>query len=56
MLMKKIFTLIVLAAALSMPAQAQVKMELKNNKICHAFHFFLICQEVMGPDAMVFVF
>ena len=30
---------------------------LEPKKICHCFHFSLsICYEVMGPDAMVFVF
>ena len=29
----------------------------QENKICHCFHFFpSICQEVMVPDAMIFVF
>ena len=29
----------------------------QENKICHCFHVFLsICHEVMGPDAMIFVF
>ena len=28
-----------------------------QNKICHSFHFSpSICHEVMGPDAMIFVF
>ena len=28
-----------------------------ENKICHCFHFPpSICREVMGPDAMIFVF
>ena len=26
------------------------------SKISHCFHFFLICHEVMGPDAMILVF
>ena len=29
----------------------------QENKMCHCFHLFLsICHEVMGPDAMIFVF
>ena len=30
----------------------------QENKICHCFHFFpsSICHEVMGPDAMIFIF
>ena len=27
-----------------------------KNKVCHCFHCFSICHEVMGPDAMIFVF
>ena len=27
----------------------------QENKICHCFHFFPICHEVMGPDAMILV-
>ena len=25
-------------------------------KACHYFHFFPVCHEVMGPDAMIFAF
>ena len=29
----------------------------QENKICHCFHFYpSICHEVMGPDALIFVF
>ena len=28
----------------------------QENKVCHCFHFFPICHEVMGPDALIFVF
>ena len=28
----------------------------QENKICHGYHFFPVCHEVMGPDAMAFVF
>ena len=29
----------------------------QENKICHCFHFSpSICHEVLGPDAMIFVF
>ena len=29
----------------------------QENKVCHYFHLFPIyCHEVMGPDAMIFVF
>ena len=28
----------------------------QEKKICHCFHFFPICLEVMGPDAMILVF
>ena len=30
----------------------------QENKVCHCFHFFYpsVCHEVMGPDAMIFVF
>ena len=29
----------------------------QENKICHCFHFpSSICHEVMGPDAMIFIF
>jgi len=29
----------------------------KEKKICHCFHFFLIClHKVMGPDTMIFIF
>ena len=31
----------------------------QENKICHCFHFspfYNVCHEVMGPDAMIFVF
>ena len=29
----------------------------QENKICHCFHFYpSICHEVMGLDAMIFVF
>ena len=27
-----------------------------KNKVCHCFSCFPICHEVMGPDAMIFVF
>ena len=27
-----------------------------ENKICHCFHFFPICHEVMGLNAMILVF
>ena len=27
-----------------------------KNKVCHCFHCFPICHEVMGPDAMILVF
>ena len=27
-----------------------------KNKVCHGFHCFPICHEVMGPDAMILVF
>ena len=27
-----------------------------ENKVCHCFHCFSICHEVMGPDAMILVF
>ena len=27
-----------------------------KNKVCHCFHCFSICPEVMGPDAMILVF
>ena len=27
----------------------------QENKACHWFHFFPICHEVMGPDAMILV-
>ena len=27
-----------------------------QNKICHFFHSFPICHQVMGPDVMIFVF
>ena len=30
--------------------------EPKKGKVCHCFHCFSICHEVMGPDAMIFVF
>ena len=28
----------------------------QEDKICHCFHFFSICNEVMGADAMILVF
>ena len=28
----------------------------QENKFCHCFHYFPICHEVMGPDAMILVF
>ena len=28
----------------------------QEEKICHCFHFFPICHEVIGPDAMILVF
>ena len=28
----------------------------RENKVCHCFHFSPICHEVMEPDAMIFVF
>ena len=28
----------------------------QENKVCHCFHCFPICHEVMGPDAMILVF
>ena len=28
----------------------------QENIVCHRFHFFPICHEVMGPDAMILVF
>ena len=28
----------------------------QGKKVCHCFHCFPICLEVMGPDAMIFVF
>ena len=28
----------------------------QENSVCHCFHFFRICHEVMGPDALIFVF
>ena len=28
----------------------------EENKICHCFHFFSICHEVMGPDARILLF
>ena len=28
----------------------------QENKVCHCFHCFPICHEVMGPDAVIFVF
>ena len=27
-----------------------------QNKVCNCFHCFSICHEMMGPDAMIFVF
>ena len=30
--------------------------EAQENKVCHCFHCFPICHEVMGPDAMILVF
>ena len=27
-----------------------------QNKVCHCFHCFLICHEMIGPDAMIFIF
>ena len=28
----------------------------QENKVCHCFHCFSVCREVMGLDAMIFVF
>ena len=28
----------------------------QENKLCHCFHWFSICHEVMGPDVMIFTF
>ena len=28
----------------------------QENKVCHCFHFFPICHELMGLDAMILVF
>ena len=28
----------------------------QKNKVCHCFHYFSICHEVMGPDAMIWGF
>ena len=28
----------------------------QENKVCHCFHFFPICHEVMGLDAMILAF
>ena len=28
----------------------------QENKVCHCFHFSPFCHEVMGPDAMIFIF
>ena len=28
----------------------------QENKVCHCFHCFPICHEMMGPDAMILVF
>ena len=28
----------------------------QENKLYHCFHFPPICHEVMGPDAMIFIF
>ena len=28
----------------------------QENKICHCLHFFPICLEILGPDAMILVF
>ena len=33
-----------------------VILEPPQNKVCHCFHCFPICHEVMGPDAMILVF
>ena len=33
-----------------------VILESPQNKVCHCFHCFSICHEVMGPDAMILVF
>ena len=27
----------------------------QENKVCHCFHCFPICHEVMGLDAMIFI-
>ena len=35
---------------LQSPSSAQ------ENKVCHCFHCFSVCREVMGLDAMIFVF
>ena len=32
-----------------------VILEPQENKVCHCFHCFPICHEVMGPDAMILV-
>ena len=33
-----------------------VILEPPKNKVCHCFHCFPICHEVMGPDAMILIF
>ena len=34
-----------------------IHFEAQENKVCHGFHASSsICQEVMGPDAMIIVF
>ena len=36
--------------------QSPSDFQAKENKVCHCFHCFPICHEVMGPDAMIFIF
>ena len=31
-------------------------LEPQKSKVCYCFHCFSICHEVMGPDAMIFIF
>ena len=28
----------------------------QENKVCHCFYCFSVCHEVMGLDAMIFIF
>ena len=28
----------------------------QKDKVCHCFHCFSVCHEVMGPDAMILLF